>query len=131
MSEKISAMIERGLTNSRLKDYYDLWYLGKHFDFEGQAVRSAIVATLSRRKFEIPAELPAGLTAEYAAINHSAWPAFWRKAEIQEALIPLGEIVLFVRDLVWPALRAAGDHEPWPARWAAGGPWKLPENPSE
>jgi hypothetical protein len=33
--EKFHAMVERGIGNSRMKDYFDLWILTESFDFDG------------------------------------------------------------------------------------------------
>jgi predicted nucleotidyltransferase component of viral defense system len=40
-AEKCNAMVERGLANSRLKDFYDLWLLSNLFTFDFQILLSA------------------------------------------------------------------------------------------
>ena len=50
IAEKFNAMVELGLRNTRLKDFYDLWALASSCDFEGEALAKAISATFARRK---------------------------------------------------------------------------------
>lgn len=50
VAEKADAMVQLGLANSRMKDYYDLWVLMREFEFDGELLRKAIAATFSRRK---------------------------------------------------------------------------------
>lgn len=64
-AEKLETIIARGLANSRLKDYLDLWMLiqlGIHETSLIQAIRS----TFNRRGTAIPRELPLGLSLTFA-----------------------------------------------------------------
>ena len=65
VAEKCQAMVKLGLANSRVKDFYDLWYLATHFDFDGVLLTEAIAATFQRRETELPSEVPLGLTSAY------------------------------------------------------------------
>lgn len=66
VAEKLEALISLGVANSRMKDYFDLWVLARHSDFEGEVLRQAIGATLSRRGTDIPTVVPFGLTEAFA-----------------------------------------------------------------
>jgi hypothetical protein len=66
IAEKFQAMVALGLANSRLKDFYDIWILAQTYDFKDDRLAQAIAATIARRKTEIPAERPDGLTAAFA-----------------------------------------------------------------
>lgn len=66
IAEKFQAMVALGLTNTRIKDYYDVWLLSQSFEFdEGQLAR-AIAATFKRRGTDIPSETPDGLTPAFS-----------------------------------------------------------------
>ena len=49
IAEKFEAIVNLGLTNSRMKDYYDIWLLSQQFDFDGTNLVRAIEATSRRR----------------------------------------------------------------------------------
>ena len=36
VAEKSHAMVDLGLANSRMKDFYDIWFLSRHFPFAGK-----------------------------------------------------------------------------------------------
>lgn len=39
VAEKFDAMLSLGILNSRMKDYFDLWFLCRHFAFDGSHFR--------------------------------------------------------------------------------------------
>lgn len=49
IAEKFDAMLQRFELTSRMKDFYDIYYLASTFNFEGAKLRSAIFETLSCR----------------------------------------------------------------------------------
>ncbi len=66
VAEKFEALSKLGMTNSRMKDYFDLWVLARHTDFDGETLCQAIKATFSRRKSNLLAEPPLGLAMVFA-----------------------------------------------------------------
>ena len=49
IAEKFQAMIFLGLANSRIKDFYDIWFLTTRMSLEGTLLAKAIKATFARR----------------------------------------------------------------------------------
>lgn len=49
IAEKFEAMIQRLEFNSRMKDYFDIYYLANTFDFEGRKLQEAIYETIQNR----------------------------------------------------------------------------------
>lgn len=49
IAEKWDAIIERMEFNSRMKDFYDIYYLANNYDFEGRKLQEAIFETLDNR----------------------------------------------------------------------------------
>jgi hypothetical protein len=49
VSEKFEAMVHLGLDNSRLKDFYDVWYLAQHRSFLIGLLQSAVRSTFEYR----------------------------------------------------------------------------------
>jgi predicted nucleotidyltransferase component of viral defense system len=49
IAEKIETMFSKGETNSRLKDYYDIWILSRWRTFFPGTIRNAVVRTFEKR----------------------------------------------------------------------------------
>lgn len=49
IAEKFDAILQRFELTSRMKDFYDIYYLSRTFDFEGAKLQTAIFETLQRR----------------------------------------------------------------------------------
>ncbi len=49
IAEKFDAMLQRFELTSRMKDFYDIYYLASAFDFDGAKLQSAVFETLSCR----------------------------------------------------------------------------------
>ena len=109
VSEKVHAIALLGMANSRVKDYFDLWVLLDRESLNPNTLAQAIAATFVRRGMAVPAELPIGLTDEFAndPTRQMLWTAFLRKNEL--ATIPLGEVVSRLRVSLGPALDRAED----------------------
>jgi len=50
VAEKFHALVTLGMANSRMKDFYDLWLLGRQFAFDGATLAQAIRSTFGRRQ---------------------------------------------------------------------------------
>ena len=49
MSEKLDAIISLMEATSRMKDFFDIYYLASTFDFDGRKLQEAIYETLTNR----------------------------------------------------------------------------------
>lgn len=80
VAEKFQAMIQLGLANSRLKDYYDIWILSRHHAFDDERLSRAVAANFKRRRTAIPQDVPDALTFAFAANPEKLheWEAFVR-----------------------------------------------------
>lgn len=104
ISEKLHAITLFGMTNSRLKDYLDLWVLLDREALDMHTLATAIVATFVRRGMAIPPTPPIGLSDEFAAdpSRLAMWLAFLRKNQL--AVTPLHDVVTMLRTKLAPAL---------------------------
>ena len=105
IAEKLHAIALLGITNSRLKDYFDLSVLVQRETLDAKVLAQAIRATFERRGMAIPDVLPVGLSDEFAhdASRQSLWQTFLRKNDL--AAEPLAVVVDRIRDATWPAMR--------------------------
>ena len=58
VAEKFETMISKGLLNSSVKDYYDIWMLSRSVAFDGTELRDSIAATFGQRNTKLPASRP-------------------------------------------------------------------------
>jgi predicted nucleotidyltransferase component of viral defense system len=87
IAEKFQALVDLGITNSRLKDFYDLHFLTRNFQFDRKVLVSAINATFEKRNTKIPLKVPTALTKEFSSDENkkAQWKSFLRKSNISEA----------------------------------------------
>ncbi len=53
IAEKFEAIVRFNFTISRMKDFYDIYYLANHYPFDAAILKDAIVATFKNRKTDI------------------------------------------------------------------------------
>lgn len=53
-------------TSPASTDFYDVWVIARTFDFVGDRLARALVATFERRKTALPEEPPDALTRSFA-----------------------------------------------------------------
>lgn len=97
VAEKFHAIALLGMTNSRLKDYFDLYVIFSRESLNPKTLAQAINATFTRRGMDVPTKLPVGLTDEFASdpSRQAIWTAFLRKNDL--AVMPLIELVAKLR----------------------------------
>ena len=97
VAEKFHAICLLGMTNTRMKDYFDLWVLLGENTLDQAELRRAIEATFNRRKMAMPTSLPAGLSNAFAAdtIKQAQWNAFLKKNRLD--LVALADVVTRLR----------------------------------
>ena len=124
VAEKLEALTSLGMLNSRMKDYFDLWILAKHSDFDGLILSRAVAATFERRRTAVPTGVPIGLTDEFVndAQKGKQWQGFLRKNALDP--MPLATVVADLRDFLIPVLAAiaAGGSHDYP--WRSGAGWQ-------
>ena len=105
VAEKLQTMIELGMRNSRIKDYYDVYYLSQNFGFNGADLKEAIKLTFQRRTTALPTTTPIGLTETFSTEpqKQTQWNAFIRKNRLN-APSDLAEIVHRIEAFVLPVL---------------------------
>lgn len=85
IAEKFHAMIKRGIMNSRMKDFCDIYTLSRSNNFEGAVLAEAIRETFERRNTVFEA-VPAIFSKQFSEDKdkNTQWKAFIRKAKLSE-----------------------------------------------
>ena len=125
VAEKLQAMVELGIANSRMKDFYDLWMLAREFPFSGATLVESVRRTFVRRRTSIPSTVPLALSEEFAADRGKTiqWVAFLRKSGLGTGS-DLEAVIQTLAVFLLPVLGAASHLQPLDAIWPQGGPWK-------
>lgn len=123
IAEKFHAMVQLGLLNSRMKDYYDIRALAQAFAFDGQTLLKSLRSTFSVRGRRMPESTPVGLSQDFASdfSKRLQWQAFARRLGAPE--LDLRAVVAGVAAFLGPVAASAGTGTEFRAVWPAGGPW--------
>jgi predicted nucleotidyltransferase component of viral defense system len=107
IAEKFQAMVTLGLTNTRIKDYYDILLLSQSFAFDEDQLSRAIAATFARRETAIPTEIPDALTTAFSEddAKQRQWVAFVRDVSLDPG--PLPGVIETLAGFLMPAAASA------------------------
>ena len=124
VAEKIDAILSLMEFSSRMKDYYDIYYLAKRFDFDGATLTEALKKTFENRghKFTIE-QFDQVMTFGSDDAMQKKWKAFVRKIETKtdDFSKVIGAIDFFLTE----PIKAAVENAPFTAHWnAADNEWK-------
>ena len=99
VAEKFHAICLLGMSNTRMKDYFDLWVLLRDDMLDADELNRAIKATFARRNMPMPSFLPDGLSDAFVtdAVKQIQWNAFLKKNQL--AAIALAEVVTLLRNM--------------------------------
>lgn len=125
IAEKLQAMVSLGMTNSRMKDYYDLWTISNVRRLNGDDLLGAVQATFERRGTAIPTDLPIGLSDEFAedAQHQRYWEGFLTSKGLPKE-VDLRGVVSRLREFLLPVLEAVRREDAFTAVWDPQGLWK-------
>ena len=107
VAEKLHAIALLGMANTRMKDYLDLRVILEREALDEATLARAIAATFERRGMAVPAELPIGLSDEFATdtSRQHLWQAFLNKNQL--SAMPLVMVVDALRTRLKIALQQA------------------------
>lgn len=123
IAEKAEIMVSRGIVNSRLKDFYDLWLLSELFDHDYATLRLAVENTFARRQVPMPESIPEAWTPGFAADSAKAtqWAAFLRKNKTVTAPADFEAVGARIAAFLIPVFFTP---ERRPAAWKAAVGWR-------
>lgn len=125
IAEKLQAVVALGKANSRMKDFYDLWFLSGNFDFDGSTLQEAMLRTFARRATQVPSNIPYAFSEAFIQEKMVQWNAFY--ARLRTGVHPTGfdTFIKELRDFLIPLLQAAYAKDPFTKNRKAGGPWQT------
>jgi hypothetical protein len=131
VAEKLHAIVSRGEINTRLKDFYDLWLLSRHFRFDAELLSSAVLSAFFDRNIPISGR-PIGLTVRFGSdpARQAQWTAFIRKRLLHGAPHDLSDVVEEVGGFLGPMIQALSRGRRFVGSWDPGGPWRPAQPPT-
>ena len=124
VAEKFEAMVALGITNSRLKDFYDIWTLSRSFDFDGQLLSEAMRRTFERRQTALPTAIPIALTEQFSrdASKMAGWKSFGKRIQMKD-LLPLDAVAQQLQSFLLPAAQGAREGN-FEQQWTPQNGWQ-------
>lgn len=112
IAEKLETMVKRGMVNSRMKDFFDIWTLADQFSFKSDALAKSIKATFKQRGTPLNTS-PECFSEAFIvdSVKNSQWNAFIRKNHIRHSTLSLKEVVSRIAQFLLPILTQEGDVE--------------------
>ena len=123
IAEKIDAILSLMEFSSRMKDYYDIYYIANKFNFDGEVLTDALKRTFSNREHSFTLEqFKQVMSFDDDAAMQKKWKAFVRKinTKTDSYSIVLKKIEAFLTKPVTAAVRGKELNEKWSA---ANGMW--------
>lgn len=116
IAEKFDAMLQRLEMTSRMKDFYDIYYLSNMFDFDGRKLQEAIFETLQNRGTSYSRD-SLNQIAELANDTEmiTKWNYFLRTIKMNE--LDFGEIVDAMIHFLSPVWEAILDEDELLKKW--------------
>lgn len=104
IAEKFEAMVSLGEVNSRMKDFYDIWYLSQNFDFEGRMLQLSIQSTFTTRSTNLPKKLDTFLARLKNPDKTKQWTAFIKRTDIADCPNEFSDVLTIISDFLLPVI---------------------------
>lgn len=125
IAEKFQAMVLLDIRNSRMKDFYDIWFIANTWTFDMASLRNAILASFERRGSTIPTEVPFALTDAFLKDSQKTqqWSAFVNRLNPGEKTPSLEEVGSALRAFLLPCIASDSPTKPDILSWTPNHGW--------
>ena len=98
VAEKLHAVTVLGMTNTRMKDFFDLALLLRDATLDDAELQRAVEATFTRRQTDMPGTQPIGLSDAFVndTTKQMQWRAFLSKNKLEH--MELSDVVGAIRE---------------------------------
>lgn len=116
IAEKLDAILQRFELTGRMKDFYDIYYLARTFDFEGTKLQTAIFETLQRRGtfYDKDSFKHIIALAENEEIQ-KRWKYFLKN--IKDDTLEFSVVITEIQTFLEPVFASIIDETEWLKRW--------------
>ena len=125
IAEKFQAMVLLDIRNSRMKDFYDIWFIANTWTFDMASFRNAILASFESRGSTIPTEVPFALTEDFLNDPRKTqqWSAFVNRLNPGEKAPSLKEVGAVLRAFLLPCISSGSPEKPDTLSWTPNHGW--------
>jgi predicted nucleotidyltransferase component of viral defense system len=116
ISEKFDAILQRYELTGRMKDFYDIYYLAKTFDFSGVKLQTAIFETLQNRSTPYKKD---SFIRVVQLVNNDDMKIKWRYflKSIKDESLDFAVVINEIKAFLEPVYNAMVNETEWQKLW--------------
>ena len=124
IAQKFQAMVKLGEINSRIRDFYDIWFLMQTCEFDGAVLAEAVQATFDHRRTSLLPDLRSFLIS-FASIEEkeTLFRNFIKRSQINDAPTTLLVLAAEIERFLNPVCSAIINNENFNRKWAPDSGW--------
>lgn len=119
LAEKFHAIVDFGEHNTRMKDFYDIWYVATNFSVSGHDLAAALRAVFKTQGTPLPSVPPFGLTNAFAQYKQPDWTLFRGKLQGERGPEDFPGLVKSIRVFLMPVVKAVETDPAFRRQWDA------------
>lgn len=123
IAEKFDAILQRFELTGRMKDFYDIYYLARTFDFDGARLQTAIFETLQCRGTPYDKDsFKRILSLAEDEDMQKRWKYFLKN--IKDDTLEFTVVIDELRDFLEPVFEAILNEDEWQKEWTVNSGWR-------
>ena len=123
IAEKFDAILQRFELTGRMKDFYDIYYLSRRFDFDGERLQTAVFETLQCRGTSYERDSFQRVVALAGNEDmQKRWKYFLKS--IKDNTLDFSAVIDSIQIFLEPVFNAIVNEEEWQKSWAPETGWK-------
>ena len=116
IAEKFDAILQRFELTGRMKDFYDIYYLARTFNFDGARLQTAISRTLERRGTPYEKDSFKRILALAEDVDMQKRWKFFLKV-IKDDTLEFSEVIVKIQKFLEPVFDAIVNENEWQQNW--------------
>lgn len=104
IAEKLEAMYKLGELNSRMKDFYDIWFLARQYTFDRGILKKAIQLTFHKRESVLSTDC-IFFSSEFIEKKQVQWAAFKKRLALPHIPDDFSKIIGFLKTFLLPIIQ--------------------------
>ena len=129
IAEKFDAILQRFELTGRMKDFYDIYYLSRTFDFEGSKLQAAIFETLQHRGTPYDKDSFKRVVALVEDEDMQKRWTFFLKT-IKDETLEFSFVIAEIQTFLEPVFDAIVNEDEWQKQWKCDLNWLKDERSS-